>query len=260
MKFRIPLLLLVVTTNFAFAQTRNVAVDSLEHIKIDSIVFYDDPYIISNAIHENKGFIPSWKNAFDASSNPLTFERNAKKAMPYMHNSLNASESDLQKFYNTWIQQPDTTIELTTYILCDIYFTDLSSQIHYIYSPAWGERYDLPVRLSELDTSKLGLVYRNELNISDAYYRFYRDDHGTYEFFIFEDNVYKKCDALLLYNILKWDFKSLSGTFNSAKGLINFINRQECYIRSRTEDNQRIFERVKNTSNGLEILNDINSK
>lgn len=250
----LTLTLLILAFISGYSQKRNLPIDSISHIQIDSIVFYDDPYVISNTVHENNGFKPVWQLAYDATANPLSFGKDAKKAMLYLHESLGIEESGLQNFYNNWIPKPDPNIDLTWYALGDIYFTDKNSQIHYIYSPAWGARYNLPVRLSELDTAKLGVLDRDELDSSDMYYPFYRDDHGTYSLYVYEDNIYKDYKALELYDILKWNHKSSGGTFSSAKGFIKLVDRQETYIRSRLINGNRIFETVKNTPNGPVVV------
>lgn len=264
LKFKTMRLTIVTIFLFVFSvcygKERNLPIDSISHIQIDSIVFYDEPYIISNAVHENNGFKPVWIRAYDAVSNPLAFERDAKKAMPYLHESIGKSELEVQNFFNKWIPKPDPKIDLTWYVLSEIFFTDKITQVHYIYVPAWGARYNLPVWLSQLDTTKLGGYHHSELDSSDIYYPFYRDDHGTYSFYIFEDSTYKNCDGLLMYNVLKWNMQANGGMFKSAKGIIALINRQKTYTRSRLVNGHRIFETVKNTPNGPVVVRENDGK
>lgn len=260
MKVRTILFLLFGTLNFCFGRGRNLPIDSLAHISIDSIVVYDDPYIITNGEIEDHGFSPVWLKGFCSTSIPTYFYKKAKDGLQYVHSSINVSEESLQEFYNKWVPKPDPNIDLTRYILGDIYFHDKSSNEKYIYCPAWGGRYNLPVRLSQLDTAKLGGRNRNKLDNSDAYYPFYRDDHGTYFLYKYEDGVYKKCDGLFLYGVLKWDTQASGGTFSSAKGLIKLVDRQKTYTRSRLENRHRIFETVKNTPKGPVVVGENDGK
>lgn len=239
----------------AIGRGHNIPIDSVTHIQIDSIIVYDTPYVICNAEHENNGFKPVWNKAYDATSNPHLFHHKAHNAMPYLHKSLEIEENKLQKFYDTWVQQPDSSIDLTWYVLGDIYFHDKESS--YIYSPAWGARYNIPVQLSDLNIDNLGLIDRSELDTCDMYYPFYRDDHGTFSFYILEDGNYKDCKASMIYDILQWDIKALDGTFGNAKRFLEFIKRQKTYTRSRIENGQRIFETIKNTPDGPVVVKQV---
>ncbi|MBS2210452.1 hypothetical protein KEM09_03520 [Carboxylicivirga mesophila] len=246
MTLRITLLFYLIINSISYAREYNHAIDSLSHIRIDSIILFDDPYIICNAEHEKKGFVPVWRKAYDATSVPTPFNRNADEGIKFLHSSLNVDISELQDFYNTWVPKPDPNIDLTWYVLGDIYFYDEITEKNYIFSPAWGGSYHLPVRLSQLDINQLGLVHKSKLDTCDYYYPFYRDDHGTYSFYIEEGKVVRKCDALLLYEICRWKPEGVGGSFSSFKGFLELIRRQDFYIRSRVENGKRIFETVNN--------------
>lgn len=258
MVLKLTLLLFLIVNSISYAREYNHAIDSLSNIRIDSIILFDDPYIICNAEHEKSGFVPIWSKAYDAAGVPISFKRNAYEGVKYLHSSLNIEINELQEFYDTWVPKPDPTIDLTWYVLGDIYFYDRITKKNYIYSPAWGCRYNLPVRLSQLDVNQLGLVDESELDTCDLYYPFYRDDHGTYSFYIEEGQIFKKCDALLLYDICNWKPKGKGGTFSSAKGFLKLLERQDSYIRSRIVDGKRIFETVKNTPEGPVVVRNQN--
>lgn len=257
MKVQTILFLLFGSVSLCSGQVRNLPIDSLSHIVVDSIVVYDDPYIVTNGEIEKLGFSPVWLKGFCSTSIPTYFNRKAKDGLQYIHNSIKVSEESLQEFYNKWVPKPDPSIDLTTYILGDIFFHDKSSNEKYIYSPAWRARYNSPVRLSRLDVAKLGELNRDKLDSTDAFFPFYRDDHGTYFFYKYEDDVYKKCFDLILVEVLKWDLKSFS-VYSSAKDIINLAGRQKTYVRSRLSNGKRIFEIVKNTPNGSVVVSNQN--
>ena len=253
MKYLFIILLLSILTNFCSAQERNLPIYSLSHITIDSVVMYDDPFKVTNGELENKGYSPVWLNAFCATAVPTFFDRDAKKALLYIHKSFNLDEAALQSFYDNWVPNPILDIDITIYILGDIYFHDNINNERYIYTPMWGTRYDLPVRLSALDTAFLGTPNKSQLDSIDVFFPFYRNDHKAWFFYILENGVYKKCKDLLLYDVLKWNMKDFS-IQSSAKELIEIIYSQKNYARSRLENGHRVFETVMNTPKGPVVV------
>ena len=252
MKLLIFLILLFSSLNICFGMDRNLPIDSLELIVIDSIVVYDDPYLFKNGEIEDYGFSPVWINGFCSTNNPAFFNRDAIKAMDYVHQSLNIEASILQIYYDEWT--PNPKVNLAIYVLGDIYFQDEVSKDKYIVSPIWAAPFNHPVRISQLDINKLGGVHRSKLDSCDTFYPFYQNDHGAFLFYKYENGVYKKCRDSHLYEVLKWELKASGGMFSSAKGFLQLIERQETYIRSRLENGRRIFETVKNTPNGPVVV------
>ncbi|MDP3441965.1 MAG: LPXTG cell wall anchor domain-containing protein [Ignavibacteria bacterium] len=252
------LFLLLGILNFCFGQGRNLPIDSLVHISVDSIVVYDDPYVITNGEIEYYGFSPVWLKGFCSTNIPTFFKRDASKAMPYVHHSLDIEEFGLQQFYDKWVPNPN--INLAIYILGDIYFHDKINKDMYIMSPIWAAPFNYPVRISQLDTTKLGGNHRVKLDSCDTYYPFYQNDHGAFLFYKYEDGVFKKCRDSYLYEVLRWDLKASGGMFSSAKGFITMVNRQKTYTRSRLVNGHRIFETVKNTPDGPVVVGENDGK
>jgi|GEM_PF-4536919 len=260
MKLLIILILLFSSLNLCFGGDRNIPIDSLTHIAIDSIICYDDPYVITNGKIEELGFSPVWLNGFCSTNIPTFYDRNASKAMPYIHNSLDIEETALQKFYDEWVPKPDQNNDFSIFILGDIYFHNITTNEKYIKSPIWAVPFNQPVRISQLDTTKLGGHNSTKLDSNDVYFSFYQNDHGAFLFYKYENGVYKKCRDSYLYEVLSWDLKASGGMFSSAKGFITTVKNQKTYTRSRLVNGHRIFETVKNMPNGPVVVRENDGK
>lgn len=224
----------------------NLPIDSIPNIVIDSIIFYDDPFVITEDKIESKGNSPVWIKGFCSTSLPTFFDLDAKKGIKYIHSSIAATEIDLQDFYNKW--KPND--KLTRYMLGDIYFHDNKTNKRYIWTISWAMLNNNSVRLSNLDLSK----FRNRNCENDKYELFYKNDYSSFYFYVKENGVYKKCNDLYLFEVLNWDIRSKGGTFKSGRKFIEFVSRQKKYIRSRIVNSKRIFETVKNTPNGKVVV------
>ncbi|MBS2210451.1 hypothetical protein KEM09_03515 [Carboxylicivirga mesophila] len=251
MKFKFTVILFLVILKWSYCQSRNLPIESIPHISIDSIFLYDDPYIITNGVIEDYSYSPVWLEAFCAITIPTYFNRNVEGAIPYLHSSLEVTKSALQKHYSNW--HPSNG--LVIYILGDIYFHDIVTNDKYIKTPIWVTDFNHPVCLSLLDTAKLGQPRNStEIDSCDAYSQFYQNDHGAFFFYKYESHKYKKCRERYLYEVLKWDINAPGGMYKSLKGFIELIEKQDTFTRSRVVNDKRIFETVNNTPDGPVVV------
>ncbi len=71
------------------------SLDSLPHIKIDRIIYYQTPIETHFGKLTSEQYEPDWFNAYSANENIDKFKDNPTEILKYIHSSINMSDSDI---------------------------------------------------------------------------------------------------------------------------------------------------------------------
>jgi len=242
----------IVTAQFGF--------DKADHLKVDSIIYYQNPLVLKYDTIQEKNTIPVWFPAYCAEKNPFFFRNYLKEAPAYFQNRLQITDSILKKSLDIYNQYSLEEIkpEPYNYIFAEIWLTSKETDQKVILVISNRILHYIPkMDYDNLDTTLLGKGQPYFESNPDVYHEIYSGFTNTY-CFIYEDSLWKFADQM--YVIKEIVNKNGVIYYGGIKSFKQFIKRADSYTRGRIVNGHRIFETVKNTPNGPVVVGENDGK
>lgn len=258
--FKILLLLPVFALAQANSKIKTIYYDKIPNIKIDKIVYYENPYTTLYNKPIETTYKPNWYWGYCASNYPLAFNNFTKEASKYDASDNQSSEQELADYENKFktLKKEQFTVPYN-YYYGEIYFTDKKTKKQYLMTMAYlmsNEYKDLDfIKLDSLKFKKRKPIEKGK-NIADLEPK----EIITYlpttcEYYVLETGIYKLGNLDNIHdNILRQGDHSLFFEGNRLDQFYNMLRRAPSYIRSRFENGERIFETVKQTPKGIVVI------
>lgn len=224
----------------------------LPHIKVDEIIYYQQPFKMVYNKPEDNGFKPDWYNAYCVTSYPKGLEYYEDSVMFYVDSIDTTTKEQLLNF--------KTRFEATS-------LSDFRLPFRYCY----GEiilsskindhkflillKYDLKEDIANFDCADIDLLQiearakgkKNEaLDSCDIYFPVYTTIPG-YSIYSIEDGIVKNTDQhFVLKSVLNNKNQNLFVRFNHLHDFKSILDSIPEYTRSKIVNGQRTFETIKN--------------
>lgn len=240
----------------ANAQIETKYYDELDHIRIDSIVYYEIPYkTVSNKPTEND-YKPVWYWGYCALNYPLAFNNYIKEANKFIAKDVQHSEIELEEYYDTFKKMKPEDFRVShNYYFGEVYFTHLDDNKHYLMILSYNYIDEIPnMDLKNVDTTTYDVKRQTKIDPLDIN-TLLRALPTAKKYYELEDGIYKSGNTLNISNdVMKKGDKNLYFEGNRIDKFQKILRRTQNYTRSRIIEGKRIFEKVEHSPNGIKIL------
>jgi hypothetical protein len=251
--FKIIILLICFGSATSYAQNNvihakqlvSAQFDTLSHIKIDKIVFYQHPIYTQYYTLSDTSYIPIWYQTFHAVNHSEEYETRIDDFLKLFHSSIVVTKEKVLTVINkikTNGHNAAYQMYPYQYYFGEIWFTYLKT----------GEK-----MMALLDYTSQTLLLALDLNLPIKKENWTIEENldkdktksAGFEFFIQEEGITKKANMFYVYTqvIQRNNSYAALGDLREFKDM---LYRVPTYIRSTIKDGKRIFETIENTPNG----------
>lgn len=259
-KFLIIVLMPLALTSQVKSKIKRAYYDKLEHINLDKIMYYENPYTIKYHKPESTNYKPKWYWGYCAMYYPLAFDDYSKHADSFLlsNNDTQISEEKLLSYLDKFKQMKKEEFKMPfEYYYGELYFTHKKTNKQYLLLLSYRvEQEIIDFSLDKLDTLKFKInkIEREKNNLQIPFADVY--DLPTFsKFFVLDKGVYKLENTNDIYNnVVRYGDENLFMKGLKFDQFNNMLKRTDNYVRSKIVDGNRIVDTVKHTPNGVVIV------
>jgi hypothetical protein len=251
--FKINILLICFGAATSYAQNKvihakqlvSAQFDTLSHIKIDKIVFYQHPIYTKYITLTDTSYIPAWYKAYHAANNSEEYEDRIDDILPLFHSSAGVNKEKVISVINDEKTKGHTKAYQMyphKYYFGEIWFTYLKTGEKMMALLDYTSQAFLPALDLNLPIQKQNWTIEECLDKD-------KTKSGSLLFFIQENGITKYANPSYVYT----QVVQRNNSYAALGGLMEFkdmLYRVPTYIRSTIKDGKRIFETIENTPNG----------
>jgi len=228
--------------------------DKVDYLKVDSIIYYQNPLVLKYDTIQEKNTMPVWFPAYCAEKNPFFFRDYIKEAPKYFHSMIKGIDNELKRKLDIFDKYTLKEIQPIPYeyVFAELWLTAKETNQKVILVISNNISDNIPdMDYNKLDTTLLGKRQPYFESNPDAYHEIYSGFTNTC-CYIYEDSLWKL--ASQMYVIKELINKHGDIYYGGIKSFKQFIERADRYTRGRIVNGHRIFETVKNTPNGPVVV------
>jgi len=226
----------------------SVSIDTLTYLKIDKLIFYQDPLEFKYGSIVESSYMPEWYKAYCANSNYEYFKNYPQEAVHFFHSKSGVTEEKLaEHMKNTEAKGGlKKSMELLpySYFFGEIWLTYLKTGEQIVIT----QSYDLEKQIPNVKFNQ-PIKAKNERNEKVDSLKSKLIGINAY---ILEDKLLKRANQRDVI-----DQMILNSSYFYAANITSFkdmLYRSPQYIRSVIVDGKRVFETIKNTKDGSNVI------